>query len=112
MIISLYCSSRQVISCLFQNDGNIWSSDDESAAQELICKQLRRRGDVVRFIPPRRTIRDINFRHFGQKERSALAEFDYLHDLSTDASAIASSPDYPNCVSNCALNGSQLVNLS
>lgn len=89
--------------------GSIWSSDDESVTQELICKQLRRRGDVVRFIPPRRTIRDINFKHFGQKERSALAEFDYLHDMSTDASAIASSPDYPSCNSACIVNGSQLT---
>uniref|UniRef100_A0A0N5AR62 S phase cyclin A-associated protein in the endoplasmic reticulum n=1 Tax=Syphacia muris TaxID=451379 RepID=A0A0N5AR62_9BILA len=81
------------------NGGNdaVWSSDEDSVARELIFKQLRRRGDVVRFIPPRRTVRDINFKHFGQRERSALAEFDYLHDLSTDASAIASSPDYPHC---------------
>lgn len=61
---------------------------------ELIERQLRRRGDCVRFIPPRRTVREATFRRYGRRERSALAEFDYLLDLSTDASAIASSPDY------------------
>lgn len=71
------------------------SSDEDFAALELIGKQLKRRGDVVRFIPPRRTLREATYRQFGQKERNALAEFDYLFDLSTDASAIASSPDYP-----------------
>ncbi|KHN70678.1 hypothetical protein Tcan_10216 [Toxocara canis] len=73
----------------------IFSSDEDFATLELIDKQLRRRGDVVRFIPPRRTIRDATFRQFGRRERIALAEFDYLHELSTDASAIASSPDCP-----------------
>uniref|UniRef100_A0A183F1N4 RHDF1 protein n=1 Tax=Gongylonema pulchrum TaxID=637853 RepID=A0A183F1N4_9BILA len=55
---------------------------------------LRRRGDNVRFIPPRRVVRQATFRHFGRREQSALAEFDYLQELSTDASGIVTSSDY------------------
>ncbi|VDN50879.1 unnamed protein product [Dracunculus medinensis] len=71
-----------------------FSSEEDVSTMELIERQLRRRGDCVRFIPPRRTVREATFRRYGRRERSALAEFDYLLDLSTDASAIASSPDY------------------
>ncbi|VDK44006.1 unnamed protein product [Anisakis simplex] len=74
-------------------EAKLLSSDEDVTTLELIGKQLRRRGDVVRFIPPRRTVRESTFRQFGRRERIALAEFDYLHELSTDASAIASSPD-------------------
>lgn len=60
----------------------------------MLEKQLRRRGDNVRFVPPRRAVRQATFRRFGRKEISALAEFDYLQNLSTDASGIATSSDY------------------
>uniref|UniRef100_A0A915BPX1 Uncharacterized protein n=1 Tax=Parascaris univalens TaxID=6257 RepID=A0A915BPX1_PARUN len=87
-------SPRQLLSQNVELEkGTSFSSDEDSVTLELIGKQLRRRGDLVRFIPPRRTIREATFKQFGRKERIALAEFDYLHDLSTDASAIASSPD-------------------
>lgn len=60
----------------------------------MLQKQLRCRGDNVRFVPPRRAVRQATFRRFGRKEISALAEFDYLQNLSTDASGIATSSDY------------------
>ncbi|EFO26772.1 hypothetical protein LOAG_01719 [Loa loa] len=74
-------------------DGTSFSSDEETTI-ELLEKQLRRRGDNVRFVPPRRAVRQATFRRFGRKEISALAEFDYLQDFSTDASGIATSSDY------------------
>uniref|UniRef100_A0A0R3RSK6 PEHE domain-containing protein n=1 Tax=Elaeophora elaphi TaxID=1147741 RepID=A0A0R3RSK6_9BILA len=75
-------------------DGTSFSSDEETTTIELLEKQLRRRGDNVRFVPPRRAVRQATFRRFGRKEISALAEFDYLQNLSTDASGIATSSDY------------------
>uniref|UniRef100_A0AAF5Q312 Uncharacterized protein n=1 Tax=Wuchereria bancrofti TaxID=6293 RepID=A0AAF5Q312_WUCBA len=75
-------------------DGTSFSSDEETTTIELIEKQLRHRGDNVRFVPPRRAVRQATFRRFGRKEISALAEFDYLQNLSTDASGIATSSDY------------------
>uniref|UniRef100_A0A915Q026 Uncharacterized protein n=1 Tax=Setaria digitata TaxID=48799 RepID=A0A915Q026_9BILA len=75
-------------------DGTSFSSDEETTTIELLEKQLRRRGDNVRFVPPRRAVRQATFRRFGRKELSALAEFDYLQNLSTDASGIATSSDY------------------
>ncbi|VBB29672.1 unnamed protein product [Acanthocheilonema viteae] len=75
-------------------DGTSFSSDEEMTTIELLEKQLRRRGDNVRFVPPRRAVRQATFRRFGRKEISALAEFDYLQNLSTDASGIATSSDY------------------
>uniref|UniRef100_A0A8R1TPL2 Uncharacterized protein n=1 Tax=Onchocerca volvulus TaxID=6282 RepID=A0A8R1TPL2_ONCVO len=75
-------------------DGTSFSSDEEATTIELIEKQLRRRGDNVRFVPPRRAVRQATFRRFGRNELSALAEFDYLQNLSTDASGIATSSDY------------------
>lgn len=80
--------------CNFFQDRTSFSSDDDSSAVELLKKQLRHCGDVVRFIPPRRVVRQATYRRYGRKERSALAEFDYLQDLTTDASALATSSDY------------------
>ncbi|MCP9264199.1 hypothetical protein DINM_022215 [Dirofilaria immitis] len=75
-------------------DGTSFSSDEEATTIELLEKQLRRRGDNVRFVPPRRAVRQATFRRFGRNELSALAEFDYLQNLSTDVSGIATSSDY------------------
>ncbi|VDN01732.1 unnamed protein product [Thelazia callipaeda] len=75
-------------------DGTSFSSDEDTATIELLEKQLRRRGDNVRFIPPRRGVRQATFRRFGRKEQCALAEFDYLQNLSTDASGIVTSSEY------------------
>ncbi|VDO24410.1 unnamed protein product [Brugia timori] len=85
-------------------DGTSFSSDEETTTIELIEKQLRRRGDNVRFVPPRRAVRQATFRRFGRKEISALAEFDYLQNLSTDASGIATSSDYSSPEGRLRLN--------
>ncbi|KJH47153.1 Bromodomain protein [Dictyocaulus viviparus] len=62
--------------------GSIVSSDDET--YRILEKQLKKKGDVVRFQPPRVTIQPKHYKRFGKMERCALAEFDYLQDLSTD----------------------------
>lgn len=73
-----------------------YSSDGESETIRLLAKQLRHRGDLVHFRPPRKSLvnneRKI-FRHFGAKERAAIAQFEYLNEMPTDVSGLASSPD-------------------
>ncbi|VDN91832.1 unnamed protein product [Brugia pahangi] len=90
-------------------DGTSFSSDEETTTIELIEKQLRRRGDNVRFVPPRRAVRQATFRRFGRKEISALAEFDYLQNLSTDASGIATSSDYSSPEGRLRLNKERIT---
>ncbi|CAD6184371.1 unnamed protein product [Caenorhabditis auriculariae] len=67
------------------------SSEDEVVS--LIERQLRKRGDLVKFNPPRQAIHPRHFRRFGKMERTALAEFEYLEDISTDVSGMLSSPE-------------------
>uniref|UniRef100_A0A0N4ZSF6 Formin-J n=1 Tax=Parastrongyloides trichosuri TaxID=131310 RepID=A0A0N4ZSF6_PARTI len=70
------------------------STDDEADSRALIERQLRKRGDRIKFLPPRRTINQKLYRHFGKHERKALESFEYLQDVSTDVSGMQSSPDY------------------
>ncbi|XGW19058.1 hypothetical protein V3C99_003126 [Haemonchus contortus] len=74
-----------------EDDGSISTSDEETC--RIIEKQLKKKGDVVRFQPPRVTVHPRHYKRFGKMERCALAEFDYLQDISTDVSALQSSPD-------------------
>uniref|UniRef100_A0A914H1H6 Uncharacterized protein n=1 Tax=Globodera rostochiensis TaxID=31243 RepID=A0A914H1H6_GLORO len=65
-------------------------------------KQLRSRGERVLFRPSRKSLLSGAigdgkgpriFRRFGQREREALAKFDYLLDERTDLSGLMSSPE-------------------
>ncbi|CAJ0572381.1 unnamed protein product, partial [Mesorhabditis spiculigera] len=68
------------------------SSGDERCA--IIQRQLRRRGECVRYNPPRQQMSQRHFKpKFSKYERDALAEFNYLIDMSTDVSGLLSSPD-------------------
>jgi len=72
------------------------SSDSDSLVDNytgLLGRQLKKRGDVVRFQPRRPTVAEKVFKRFGRCERTALAEFDYLQEMPTDLSGFASSPD-------------------
>ncbi|KAI6182482.1 hypothetical protein M3Y97_00384800 [Aphelenchoides bicaudatus] len=75
------------------NNSSSYSSDDERIqdAIEIQTKQLKPRGEVVHFRPSRRSIlnkgRNV-YRRFGPNERKAVAEFDYLNDLSTNSSGL------------------------
>lgn len=74
-----------------------YSSADDKTTMELAAKQLRwHRDHLVQYKPPRTNIAAFSarpFRRFGLKEIQAIAEFDYLQDVSTDVSNFASSPD-------------------
>ncbi|VDM58752.1 unnamed protein product [Angiostrongylus costaricensis] len=72
-------------------DGSVSSSDDET--YRILERQLKKKGEVVRFQPPRVTVHPRHYKRFGKMERCALAEFDYLQDISTDVSALQSSPE-------------------
>lgn len=72
-------------------DDSMSSSDDET--YRILEKQLKKKGEVVRFQPPRVTVQPKHYKRFGKMERCALAEFDYLQDISTDVSALQSSPE-------------------
>uniref|UniRef100_A0A1I7XNI5 DUF3591 domain-containing protein n=1 Tax=Heterorhabditis bacteriophora TaxID=37862 RepID=A0A1I7XNI5_HETBA len=72
------------------------SSDEET--YRVFEKQLKKRGDVVKFQPPRIAIHPKHYRRFGKMERSALAEFEYLQDISTDVSGMMSSPEANNII--------------
>ncbi|CAB3407272.1 unnamed protein product [Caenorhabditis bovis] len=74
-------------------DDDLTSSGSEEERLGLIERQLRKRGEVVKFNPPRRTVQSKHFKRFGKMERSALAEFEYLQDMSTDVSGMMSSPE-------------------
>ncbi|CAJ0954897.1 unnamed protein product, partial [Mesorhabditis belari] len=68
------------------------SSDEERYA--FLERQLRRKGEVVRYNPPRQQLSQRHFRRkFSQPEREALLEFKYLMDMSTDVSGLISSPE-------------------
>lgn len=72
-------------------DDSVSSSDDET--YRILERQLKKKGEVVRFQPPRVTVQPRHYKRFGKMERCALAEFDYLQDISTDVSALQSSPE-------------------
>ncbi|KAJ1371755.1 hypothetical protein KIN20_033757 [Parelaphostrongylus tenuis] len=72
-------------------DNPVSSSDDET--YRILERQLKKKGGVVRFHPPRATVQPRHYKRFGKMERCALAEFDYLQDISTDVSALQSSPE-------------------
>ncbi|VDO88179.1 unnamed protein product [Heligmosomoides polygyrus] len=71
--------------------GSVSSSDEETC--RILERQLKKKGEVVRFQPPRVTVQPRHYKRFGKMERCALAEFDYLQDISTDVSALQSSPE-------------------
>lgn len=56
-----------------------YSSDDD--AIRVLAKQLRQRGQLIRFRPKRKSVlhpeKDL-FNYIGPKERKALAEFKFL----------------------------------
>lgn len=75
--------------------------DEQMYQQRMYEKQLKKRGEVVKYQPPRRQVQATHFRpRVGVPERNALAEFEYLQDLSSDASGMLSSPD---CMNNAHL---------
>ncbi|MFH4977219.1 hypothetical protein AB6A40_003928 [Gnathostoma spinigerum] len=71
---------------------NASSDSEDTKTRHFVCRQLKRRGDVIKFRPPRPTFRESTFRQYGRQERIALAEFEYLLDFSTDVSS--SSPEW------------------
>ncbi|PAV85931.1 hypothetical protein WR25_05697 [Diploscapter pachys] len=73
------------------------SEDSDSQTIALYERQLKKLGDKVKYQPPRATVHPRYYKRYGRKEQSAMAEFDYLHDMSTDASGMLSSPE-PNQV--------------
>ncbi|ETN76686.1 hypothetical protein NECAME_03355, partial [Necator americanus] len=80
------------------DDGSVSSSEDET--YRIIEKQLKKRGEVVRFQPPRVTVQPRHYKRFGKMERCALAEFDYLQDISTDVSALQSRMEFDGTLLN------------
>ncbi|CAI2298996.1 unnamed protein product [Caenorhabditis sp. 36 PRJEB53466] len=73
------------------DDGSSDSSEEERLS--LIERQLKKKGGLVKYNPPRTKIHDKHYKRFGKNERSALAEFEYLQDMSTDVSGLQSSPE-------------------
>lgn len=73
--------------------GDSTSDDSEDDTYAILERQLRKRGEVVKFQPPRQQIAAKHFRRFGRSERTALAEFEYLQEIPTDVSGMLSSPD-------------------
>uniref|UniRef100_A0A0K0F481 FH2 domain-containing protein n=1 Tax=Strongyloides venezuelensis TaxID=75913 RepID=A0A0K0F481_STRVS len=72
-----------------------YSSDDEiDSNTALIERQLRKRGNRVKFVPPRKVINSKTYSCYRNQERKAMETFEYLHDFSTDVSGLQSSPDY------------------
>jgi hypothetical protein len=72
-----------------------YSSDDDRIRDgiEMQTKQLKPRGNnhAVHYRPPRRTILNKGtnvYRRCGPNERKAIAEFDYLQDISTNSSGL------------------------
>lgn len=63
-----------------------------------MSKQLRQKGELVHFRPPRKSLVNCErslFRQFGSRERQAIAEFDYLRDEQTDVSGLLSNLPSP-----------------
>lgn len=60
-----------------------------------MSKQLRQKGDLVHFRPPRKSLVNCErnlFSQFGSRERQAISYFEYLRDMPTDVSGLLSSP--------------------
>ncbi|CBM41235.1 ANK_REP_REGION domain-containing protein [Caenorhabditis elegans] len=74
------------------DDGGSSDSSEEERLS-LIERQLKKKGGLVKYNPPRTKIHDKHYKRFGKNERSALAEFEYLQDMSTDVSGLQSSPE-------------------
>ncbi|KAI6181155.1 hypothetical protein M3Y98_00798400 [Aphelenchoides besseyi] len=70
-----------------------YSSDDNTV--ELMERQLRRRGDLVQYRPPRANIARSTkvFYRYGPTERRTMDQFNFLNCLSTDGSALEESAD-------------------
>ncbi|CAI4229859.1 unnamed protein product [Auanema sp. JU1783] len=75
----------------FQSELTSESSDEE--AYKVIERQLKKKGGLVKFQPPRPQVQARHYKKYGKNERNALAEFEYLQDLSSDVSGMLSSPD-------------------
>ncbi|UMM14411.1 hypothetical protein L5515_002231 [Caenorhabditis briggsae] len=73
------------------DDGSSDSSEEERLS--IIERQLKKKGGLVKYNPPRTKIHDKHYKRFGKDERSALAEFAYLEDMSTDVSGMQTSPE-------------------
>lgn len=72
-----------------------YSSEEEIDSNViLIDRQLRKRGDRVKFLPPRKIVNSKTYSCYRNQERKAMEAFEYLHDFSTDVSGLQSSPDY------------------
>lgn len=74
-------------------DDGASSDSSEEDRISLIERQLKKKGGLVKYNPPRTKIHDKHYKRFGKNERSALAEFEYLQDMSTDVSGLQSSPE-------------------
>ncbi|KAF1769962.1 hypothetical protein GCK72_001779 [Caenorhabditis remanei] len=76
---------------------NSVNPDDSDSSEEermsIINRQLKKKGGLVKYNPPRTKIHDKYYKRFGKNERTALAEFEYLQDMSTDVSGMQSSPE-------------------
>uniref|UniRef100_A0A8R1DLP0 Uncharacterized protein n=1 Tax=Caenorhabditis japonica TaxID=281687 RepID=A0A8R1DLP0_CAEJA len=77
----------------FNPDDGGSSDSSEEDRLSIIERQLKKKGGLVKYNPPRTKIHDRHYKRFGKNERSALAEFEYLQDMSTDVSGMQSSPE-------------------
>lgn len=88
--------SNYYITIYLQADhSSSYSSDDDRIRDtiELHSRQLKPRGNdqLVHYRPPRRSILNKGtnvYRRCGPNERKAIAEFDYLQDISTNSSGL------------------------
>uniref|UniRef100_A0A1I7TBT0 PH domain-containing protein n=1 Tax=Caenorhabditis tropicalis TaxID=1561998 RepID=A0A1I7TBT0_9PELO len=74
-------------------DDDASSDSSEEERLSIINRQLKKKGELVKYNPPRTKIHEKHFKRFGKNERNALAEFEYLQDMSTDVSGLQSSPE-------------------
>lgn len=92
------------------DDEKVTTSDDERKNRELIERQLKKRGmqyrnwynaeekkkyECLQYKGRRKDIRSSNkiYSRFGNPEREAMKQFEYLQDMSTDVSGFMSTPD-------------------
>ncbi|CAD5206529.1 unnamed protein product [Bursaphelenchus okinawaensis] len=78
------------------NDYTSAEGTSEEDNIKVLSKQLRRKGDCLYYKGRRKDIvSDGNklYKRFGNKERDALRQFDYLQEMSTDISGFITSPD-------------------
>uniref|UniRef100_A0AC35TSB5 BZIP domain-containing protein n=1 Tax=Rhabditophanes sp. KR3021 TaxID=114890 RepID=A0AC35TSB5_9BILA len=69
------------------------SSSENEDTVRIVDKQLKKKGDRVRYDPPRRTVNDSTYRRYGKAENKATSELDFLNDMSTEHSSFSSSPN-------------------